>query len=63
MRPAKGKPECRVPGCGAVPLLQQHEDFAIYPDALAEDRILRLYDRDHGWLAKAAELGAEAHGA
>jgi hypothetical protein len=53
----KGKPACEVPGCGAVPLLQRHEDFQIYPDALAEGRILRLFDRDRGWLAKAAELG------
>ncbi len=56
----KGKPECEVPGCGAVPLLKQHADFQIYPDALAEGRILRLFDRDRGWLAKAAELGADA---
>ncbi len=53
----KGKPECLVPGYGAVPLLKQHEHFAIYPDALADDCILRLFDRERGWLAKAAELG------
>jgi hypothetical protein len=55
----KGKRECEVPGCGAIPLLKQHEDFAINrinPDALAEDRAVRLYDRAGGWLAKAAEL-------
>lgn len=52
----KGKRECEVPGCGAIPLLKQHEDFTIYPDALAEDRMLRLYDRVRGWLAKAEAL-------
>ncbi len=47
----KGKPACEVPGCGAVPLLKQHEDFQIYPDALAEGRVLRLYDARHRGLA------------
>jgi hypothetical protein len=53
----KGKPDCAVPGCGRVALLKQHEDFAIYPDALAEGRMLRLFDRERGWLARAAEMG------
>jgi hypothetical protein len=52
----KGKRECLVPGCGAVPLLQQHEGFEMYPDALAEDRTVRLYDRERGWLTKAADI-------
>jgi hypothetical protein len=41
----KGKLECRVTGCGSSPLLQQHEDFQFCPDALVEDRIIRLYVR------------------
>jgi hypothetical protein len=41
----KGHRECRVPGCGRTPLLQQHEDFVFYPDALAEQRVVRLYLR------------------
>ncbi len=41
----KGKPECQVAGCGSWPFLQQHDDFVFYPDALAEDRIVRLYVR------------------
>jgi hypothetical protein len=53
----KGKPPCQVPGCGRAPFLQQHEAFAIYPDALAEGRMVRLYDRERGWLAKASEIG------
>ena len=53
----KGKPACAVPGCGRVSLLKQHEDFAIYPDALAEGRMLRLFERERGWLARAAAIG------
>lgn len=41
----KGHPECRVAGCGQSPLLKQHDDFAFYSDALAEDRVVRLYVR------------------
>jgi predicted nucleotidyltransferase len=41
----KGKPECLTPGCGREPLLRQHEDFTFDPDALTEDRVVRLFDR------------------
>jgi hypothetical protein len=41
----KGKPKCLVPGCGQPPLLQQHEDFALAPEALRPDRVVVLYDR------------------
>ncbi len=41
----KGKPSCTVPGCGREPLLQQHEGFVLDPAALAEDRVVRLFDR------------------
>jgi hypothetical protein len=41
----KGKAACQVPGCGQAPLLQQHEDFEFYPDALAPDRVVFLYRR------------------
>ncbi|HEY1752214.1 MAG TPA: hypothetical protein VGG29_13210 [Caulobacteraceae bacterium] len=53
----KGKAACQVSGCGATPFLRQHEDFAIYPDALAEGRVVRLYEREWGWVGKAAEIG------
>jgi hypothetical protein len=46
----KGKRECLVEGCGRKPFLKQHEDFVFRPDATAEDRIIRLFDRRHGWL-------------
>lgn len=41
----KGKPQCRVAGCGRSPLLQQHDDFVFHPNALSEDRIVSLYVR------------------
>jgi hypothetical protein len=31
----KGKPACRVEGCGASPSLQQHENFVLAADALS----------------------------
>jgi hypothetical protein len=58
----KGKRECLTPGCGATPFLKQHEAFAIWPDALDEGRIVRLYDRERGWLARASEIGAAETG-
>jgi len=45
----KGKRECLVPGCGREKFLRQHEDFTLRADALAEDRIIRLYDRATGF--------------
>jgi hypothetical protein len=42
----KHKHECRVPGCGAMPFLQQHDHFTFRPDALASERIEVLYDRN-----------------
>jgi hypothetical protein len=41
----KGKPECRVPGCGGSPFLKQHEDFRFDAQALAPDRSVILFDR------------------
>ena len=41
----KGKAECPVPGCGRDPFLRQHADFTLDQNALAEHRIVRLYDR------------------
>lgn len=52
----KKKPECRAPGCGATKFLQQIEDFRWRPDSLAADRSLRLFDRESGHLARAANL-------
>ncbi len=41
----KGKPECRVPGCGAALFLRQHEDFVFDPGSLAPARCDLLFDR------------------
>ncbi len=38
----KGKPECRVPGCGSTQLLRQHEDFRLHSSALMPDRSIIL---------------------
>ena len=38
----KGKPECRVPGCGSTPLLRQHEDFKLSASTLLPDRSVIL---------------------
>ncbi len=44
----KGKPECRVPGCGESLFLRQHEGFVFDPAVLASDRSVTLYDRVGG---------------
>jgi hypothetical protein len=55
----KGKRECEVPGCGREPFLKQHAEFTFWPDALAEDRIMRLYERGRGIVCRAADTPAE----
>jgi hypothetical protein len=52
----KGKPECLVTGCGAAAFLRQHDAFRWQPQALAEDRAVRLFDRDTGQIRRAADL-------
>jgi hypothetical protein len=54
----KGKQECLVPGCGRDPFLQQHAGFTFWPDTLAADRIMHLYDRQRGILWRASETPA-----
>ena len=42
----KHKPECRVPGCGDVPFLRQHEGFEFdAARSLRQDRVLVLFER------------------
>ena len=41
----KGKPECRVPGCGRALFLRQHEGFAFDPRALEPEAMQVLFDR------------------
>ena len=52
----KGKRECRVPGCGEVAFLRQHEDFVWRSEALDGDRAVRLFDRASDTLRLAADL-------
>jgi hypothetical protein len=42
----KGKPECRVPGCGATLFLRRIAGFALRPDALLTERIVALFERE-----------------
>jgi hypothetical protein len=44
----KGKPECRVPGCGSAPFLRQHEQFAFDSRSLDPARSHLLFDRTRG---------------
>jgi hypothetical protein len=41
----KGKPECRVPGCGRALFLRLHQDFALDPGSLDAGRSVLLLDR------------------
>lgn len=41
----KGKPECLVPGCGAVAFLQQYADFAFDLAVIRPDRSRILFER------------------
>ena len=52
----KGKRDCEVPGCGDVAFLKQYRGFRLRRDSLAEDRVLRLFDRGTGAVARAADL-------
>ena len=52
----KGKAECRVPGCGEVTLLRQHEGFRWRSESLAEERSVRLFDRAAKLHRRAADL-------
>jgi hypothetical protein len=52
-----GKRDCLAAGCGRQPFLKQHDDFSFWPQALAEDAAIRLYDRGGGGvIARAADL-------
>ncbi len=51
----KGKIECLAPGCGRPQFLRQHSGFRLRRDALAEGKIMRLYERGAGLLRRAAD--------
>ena len=52
----KGKPQCLVPGCGAVPFNKRVKAFVPHVDLLAPARHAMLYERGKGRLRSALEL-------
>jgi hypothetical protein len=50
----KGKPACRVDGCGAPPFLQQNENFAPAADALSA--AVNLFNRTTGARSNASDF-------
>ena len=54
----KHKPQCAIPGCGAVPFNKVVEGFAPWPDLLASAPRAMLYRRGEGRLISALDLPA-----
>lgn len=54
----KDKPECAVPGCGAIPFNKRIADFVPRADLLAPARHAMLYERGRGRLRSALDLPA-----
>lgn len=52
----KGKPDCLVPGCGAIPFNKVFADFSPRADLLASARQSMLYERKTGILMSALDL-------
>lgn len=52
----KGRPECLVPGCGAVPFIREFADFEVYPDILSGADNGMIYSRAGGILRSALTL-------
>jgi hypothetical protein len=52
----KGKPECRVPGCGEIPFNRAFPDFKQRSDLLAPAAHAMLYRRSEGRLRSALDL-------
>ena len=50
--PKPGKRECRVPGCGAHPFLQQFAHYRFNPGRFAGEPQVMLFDRDSGFLIR-----------
>jgi hypothetical protein len=58
----KGKPDCAVPGCGAVPFNKVVAGFEPHADLLAPAAHATLYRRGKGRLASAVDLPAPEAG-
>ena len=52
----KGKPDCEVPGCGAVPFNKRVDGFVPHADMLASASYAMLYRRGAGRLRSALDL-------
>jgi hypothetical protein len=52
----KGKRDCLVPGCGAIPFNKRIAEFVPHADLLAPARHAMLYQRDAGRLRSALNL-------
>jgi len=52
----KGKPQCFVPGCGAIPFNKRVVEFTPHTDLLAPAEYAMLYRRDTGRLRSALDL-------
>ncbi len=52
----KDKPQCHVPGCGAIPFNKRVEGFEPYADLLVSAGYAMLYRRGSGRLRSAMEL-------
>lgn len=54
--PMAGKMECLVPGCGSTPFLRRVRGFRWRREPIAEDRSVRLFDRNTGFVRRASSL-------
>jgi hypothetical protein len=54
----KGRPQCLVPGCGAIPFNKRVEEFKPHADLLAPAHHAMLYERGAGRLRSALDLPA-----
>src|SRR4051794_32775510 len=52
----KGHHDCWAENCGREPFLKQMDGFQLWPDALAQERTVQLFDRRTGTICRAAEM-------
>jgi hypothetical protein len=57
--PKHGKRECRVPGCGSEPFLQQFHDYRFDPARFEAEPKVILFDRDTGFLVRPPRIEAK----
>jgi hypothetical protein len=57
--PKPGKRECRVPGCGAQPFLQQFEKYSFNPAQFGGETKVTLFERASGFLVRPPRIDAK----